>query len=409
MRSLAIAAGALILSATSFAEPPPAPPMPAKDAPAAEELADLVVETMRSLRSIAFDAEYEHWEGGELLARSRGSVLIESAEFVEGMPRFIVRGESTDPDTGEVTAFTHAFDGEHYFLIDDDAEVVHINRPDRGGTRLADSRRAVDGLIFLEFHYANFGRAWRGKYTTPIDRGPDPLTDGRLRMLFPRFDGIDFPLNWWWRVDAETGLFHGYDFWWPDTEDGPPAGFQRLLLSDVRPNAPIGPGSFGVEWPDEYEIVRDQFPPFDESLDDHEWTNRLAPDWEFRTADGEVVRPSDARERVTLVYFWSRACEPCIEFLPDLQAIYEELHEFGLDIVAVNTWDNDLRGATDFLRDKGCTFTSVESGTLHIPKFGSRGLPNWLLLGPDGELRARKNSGDLETLIRELLATLNTT
>ncbi len=56
-----------------------------------------------------------------------------------------------------------------------------------------------------------------------------------------------------------------------------------------------------------------------------------APDFELTLLDGTSFRLSDQRGKVVLLDFWATWCPPCVESLPYLQAMYEEVR--GDDVV----------------------------------------------------------------------------
>lgn len=73
------------------------------------------------------------------------------------------------------------------------------------------------------------------------------------------------------------------------------------------------------------------------------WTNRDAtvdaPQLSVQTIDGEAMRiasPSGEGDgRVTLVTFWATSCAVCIEEIPQLAALHQDLAGRGLVLIAV--------------------------------------------------------------------------
>ena len=63
--------------------------------------------------------------------------------------------------------------------------------------------------------------------------------------------------------------------------------------------------------------------------------NETAPETEFVLLDGRKISLSALRGRPVLVSFWATSCPPCIEELPDLVRLYNELHPQGFELIAV--------------------------------------------------------------------------
>lgn len=56
---------------------------------------------------------------------------------------------------------------------------------------------------------------------------------------------------------------------------------------------------------------------------------------EFQLLDGRKVTPAELRGKPVLVAFWATNCKPCIEELPDLIKLYNELRPRGFELIAV--------------------------------------------------------------------------
>lgn len=387
MRSLAIGAGGLILSATVLAVPPPAPPPPMPvvpdDAPSGREFLDRVIETLRTVDSVAYRAVERRWLNGEPAWTCEGEVTLRRAEGegASGAGR-LVRGEFIDHTTGERRRFEYSSVGSMVTGIDHDSGSVHRAAMLHGGRSI--SQRLVRGSMLTHFKYlqADPGNWW-AEEIVPDDLGGDPALGAGSRVLLMRERQGQRPGQQVERFGADH-LPRGYVSHRIDREGNEIV--TSLAISDLRVNVPAPDGAFLVTLPPEYERITHVFPPFDPELDDRSWVGRRAPGWTFETVEGEEYTPSEERGRITMLYFWSRACLPCVQQLPKLQEMHEKLSARGLDLVAVNTWDDDLAGATEFLRERGCTFTSVGSGTPYVQTFGTNGLPNQLLIGAHGEV-----------------------
>ena len=100
--------------------------------------------------------------------------------------------------------------------------------------------------------------------------------------------------------------------------------------------------------------------------------SQSAPDFTLPDLDRQQVSLSDLRGQVVVVDFWATWCGPCQVEMPHLQAMYDDLHESGLEILAVSV-------------DEARTASRVK------PHIMSRGFTFPVLLDTSTEVVARYN------------------
>ncbi|MFZ5492453.1 MAG: TlpA family protein disulfide reductase [Pseudomonadota bacterium] len=63
--------------------------------------------------------------------------------------------------------------------------------------------------------------------------------------------------------------------------------------------------------------------------------DHLPEDVSFTVVDGRVLEAKALRGEPLLVVFWASTCAPCIAEMPDLVALYEDLHPRGFELIAL--------------------------------------------------------------------------
>jgi len=106
------------------------------------------------------------------------------------------------------------------------------------------------------------------------------------------------------------------------------------------------------------------------------------------TPDGDDVALEDYRGKVVFLNFWATWCPPCREEMPSMQALYEELAEEGLAIVAVNVLEPEEL-VSDFIDENGFTFPVLldHDGRVQL-RYSVRAYPTTYIIDRGGNVIA---------------------
>ena len=85
---------------------------------------------------------------------------------------------------------------------------------------------------------------------------------------------------------------------------------------------------------------------------------RLAPQFEARSLDGETVSLSKLQGKVVLLDFWSSWCPPCRREAPTLAQVYREYKDEDVEFIGVAIWD-DRNDVADHVAEYGLSYPNL--------------------------------------------------
>ena len=113
-----------------------------------------------------------------------------------------------------------------------------------------------------------------------------------------------------------------------------------------------------------------------------------APAFRLNTFDGKAVSLSDFRGQVVLLDFWAPFCAPCVQALPELQALHARLSARGFAIVGVTVDDRTaiVKKATSGAK---VTYPILQATPEVWNAYKVNALPSLILVGRDGTIIKR--------------------
>ena len=123
-----------------------------------------------------------------------------------------------------------------------------------------------------------------------------------------------------------------------------------------------------------------------------------APDFTVPTLDGKTFKLSDYRGKYVLLDFWATWCGPCLGETPNLKKVFEAHGKKENFIMVGLSLDQDAEKPKTYLKENGCGWVDGFLGDWGkdkvTKKYGVRGIPTILLIGPDGKVVANHLRGD---------------
>ncbi len=112
------------------------------------------------------------------------------------------------------------------------------------------------------------------------------------------------------------------------------------------------------------------------------------PDLTLKLLDGGAYALSSARGKVLLLDFWASWCAPCLQELPQLQALYDAERRNGLEAIAVNA-EEPQEVVRQAARRLGLSLPIAAYDETLDRAFKVRVLPAMVLVDREGRMRAR--------------------
>ena len=92
-----------------------------------------------------------------------------------------------------------------------------------------------------------------------------------------------------------------------------------------------------------------------------------------------------------LVDFWSPWCGPCRREIPNIQQVYEQYKDKGLQVLSLAVWEKKPQSHTiETAAELGMDWLHINNcGQIPTDIYGVEGIPHLMLIGPDGTILKR--------------------
>jgi peroxiredoxin len=110
-----------------------------------------------------------------------------------------------------------------------------------------------------------------------------------------------------------------------------------------------------------------------------------APDFTLPDLDGKMVSLADYKGKVILLNIWATWCPPCVEEMPSMEKLYQELKEEGFEILAVSVDASGAKVVTPFMKKHKLSFPALtDTGGAVKSIYQTTGIPESFIIDKDG-------------------------
>ncbi|NHN24889.1 redoxin domain-containing protein [Flavobacterium jejuense] len=132
-----------------------------------------------------------------------------------------------------------------------------------------------------------------------------------------------------------------------------------------------------------------------------------APEFSAPSPEGKTISLKESLGKVTIIDFWASWCKPCRLENPNVVAMYNELHEKGLNIIGISL-DKDADKWKQAIADDGLVWNHVSNLKFWqdpiAEQYNVKSIPATFILDGKGNIVAKDLRGDeLKAKIIELL------
>jgi len=110
-----------------------------------------------------------------------------------------------------------------------------------------------------------------------------------------------------------------------------------------------------------------------------------APNFTLPGLDGKMVSLTDYKGEVVLLNIWATWCPPCVEEMPSMEKLHQELKDEGFEILAVSVDVSGTKAVLPFMKKHKLSFPALIDSKGAIKSFyQTTGVPESFIIDKDG-------------------------
>jgi thiol-disulfide isomerase/thioredoxin len=121
--------------------------------------------------------------------------------------------------------------------------------------------------------------------------------------------------------------------------------------------------------------------------------SEAAPDFDLALVGGGKVSLASLHGQTVLIDFWATWCPPCLEEIPELNAVSRGLDGTSQRILAISVDNLTVEALAGWLKERDVTYAVALGDTDLAGLYGADAFPFHVVVGPDGKVLERLESG----------------
>jgi peroxiredoxin len=110
-----------------------------------------------------------------------------------------------------------------------------------------------------------------------------------------------------------------------------------------------------------------------------------APNFTFPDLDGKMVSLTDYKGKVVLLNIWATWCLPCVEEMPSMEKLYQELKDESFEILAVSIDESGVKAVLPFMKKHKLSFPAlIDAAGAMKSLYQATGVPESFIVDKDG-------------------------
>ena len=110
-----------------------------------------------------------------------------------------------------------------------------------------------------------------------------------------------------------------------------------------------------------------------------------APSFTLPDLDGKMINLADYKGKVVLLNIWATWCPPCVEEMPSMEKLYQELKDESFEILAVSIDESGVNVVLPFMKKHKLSFPALTDTTGGMKSlYQTTGVPESFIVDKDG-------------------------
>ncbi len=111
-----------------------------------------------------------------------------------------------------------------------------------------------------------------------------------------------------------------------------------------------------------------------------------APDFTLELLGGKSFHLAEAKGKVVLLDFWATWCGPCLQAMPQVEAVAEEFKDRGVQLVAVNLQEDPKQITAMLERHKMHPTVALDRDGAVAQKYEANAIPQTVIIDREGKV-----------------------